>query len=65
MGLAKGFLGKTLGLGTGEKGRGLGSCSVVEGVLEMGVVMAELVDEFGEILLVLVGTIEGLGGRGG
>lgn len=57
VGLAKGVLGEPLGLGTGEEG-----CSGVEGREEMGVVMVlESVGDFGGVLL--LGTVEGLGGR--
>lgn len=67
MGFAKGFWGETLGFGTGERARGVEGCSGVEGREEMGVVIVlELVGDVGGVLVVLLlGTVEGLGGRGG
>lgn len=66
VGIANGFWGDTLGLGTGGGGRGVEGCSGVDGREEMGVVMVlELVGDGGVVLVLLLGTIEGLGGRGG
>lgn len=63
VGLAKGFWGETRGLGTG--GRGVEAGSGVEGREEMGVVtVLKLVGDGGGVVLHL-GTVKGLGGRGG
>lgn len=64
VGLTKGFWGGTLGLGTGKGGRRVEGCSGVEGREDMGVLMVlELV---GVVVVVLhLGSVEGLGGRGG
>lgn len=65
VGLTKGFWGGTLGLGTGKGGRRVEGCSGVEGREDMGVLMVlELVGVVGEVVLHL-GSVEGLGGRGG
>lgn len=67
VGLAKGFLGETLGLGTGEESARVKSSSGVEGREEMGVVIAlDLVgDAEGELLVLLLGTIADLGRKAG
>lgn len=64
VGLAKGLVGGTVGLGAGEKERGEEGFSGVEAREEMSVVVVhESVSDFGGVLF--LGTAESLGGRGG
>lgn len=65
VGLAKGFWGETRVVGMGEGGRRVEAGSCIEGREEMGVVtVLESVGDAGGVVL-LLGTVKGLGGRGG
>ena len=66
VGLARGLFGETTGLGTGEGGKVVGSCSGVEGREEEGVVRElESKGDTKEEQKLFKGIAEGFGGRGG